>query len=277
MKKILKILRVVLAAVVVLIIVAVVLVYLFAGRALKTGIESAGTKALDVNVSLRDVDLSLIGGKVRLEDLVIDNPPGYQHDRLLELDDARVQVDLRSLLTDTVNIRDIRLDGIVVVLEQRGISSNNLQDVLAKLKSEEKPETEPSGKKLHIDNLEISNVTVKVKLIPIPGKVDTVTLKLKPIKMTNLGGDNKLDTVALISKILVAIAGGIAEQGVGLIPDGILNPLKDQLQNLGALSGALLKEGGKLLEKGTDLGKGVTEGLKGLFKPKEKQPQDPAQ
>jgi len=277
MKKTLKILRFVLAVVVVLVIVAVVLVYLFAGRALKIGIESAGTKALDVGVRLRDVDLSLIGGKVRLEDLVIDNPPGYQHERLLQLDDARVQVDLRSLLTDTVNIRDIQLDGIVVVLEQRGISSNNLQDVLAKLKSEEKPETEPSGKKLHIDNLEISNVTVKVKLIPIPGKVDTVTLKLKPIKMTNLGGDNKLDTVALISKILVAIAGGIAEQGVGLIPDGILNPLKDQLQNLGALSGALLKEGGKLLEKGTDLGKGVTEGLKGLFKPKEKQPQDPAQ
>ena len=274
MKKILKILRVVLAVVVVLIIVAVVLVYLFAGRALKIGIESAGTKALDVNVSLRDVDLSLIGGKVRLEDLVIDNPPGYQHERLLQLDDARVQVDMRSLLTDTVNIRDIRLDGMVVVLEQRGISNNNLQDVLAKLKSKEKPESEPSGKKLHIDNLEISNVTVKVKLIPIPGKVDTVTLKLKPIKMTNLGGDNKLDTVALISKILVAIAGGIAEQGVGLIPDGILNPLKDQLQNLGALSGALLKEGGKLLEKGTDLGKGVFEGL---FKPKEKQDEDPAQ
>jgi len=92
--------------------------------------------------------------------------------------------------------------------------------------------------------------------------------------MTNLGGDNKLDTVALISRIVVAIASGIAEQGVGLIPDGILNPLKDQLQNLGEFSGALLKEGGELLKKGTDLGKGVFEGL---FKPKEKQPQDPAQ
>jgi hypothetical protein len=133
-----------------------------------------------------------------------------------------------------------------------------------------KEQREPSGKKLHIDNLELSEVTVRVKLLPVSGKSDTVTLKLKPIKMTDLGGDNKLDVEALSGKILVALGGGIAEQGAGVLPDEIIGSLSDQLKRLGALSGAWLDEGGRILKESTDLGKDITKGLKGLFKPKEK-------
>ena len=88
--------------------------------------------------------------------------------------------------------------------------------------------------------------------------------------MTDLGGDNKLDVAALSGKILVALAGGIAEQGAGVLPDEIIGPLSDQLKRLGGLSGALLDEGARILKEGTDLGKDITEGLKGLLKPKEK-------
>jgi hypothetical protein len=171
-----------------------------------------------------------------------------------------------------VNIKDIKLDGMTVVLEQRGVSGNNLQDVIKSIPSKDKQEAEPSGKKLHIDNLEISDVTVKVKLLSVvPGTGDTIPLNLRPIKMTNLGSDNKLDAAVLAGKILVAIAGGIAEQGVGVLPDEIINPLKGELKRLGALSGALLKEGGKILKGGKELGKGVGGVLEGLVKPEKKE------
>jgi len=75
----------------------------------------------------------------------------------------------------------------------------------------------------------------------------------------------------------VVLAAGVAEQGVGLIPDEILNPLKDQLGNLGALLGAGLEGGGKLLKGGADIGKGIgkgiSEGIGGLFKPRKKEGQ----
>jgi hypothetical protein len=274
MKKLRKVLLGIVIGIVTLVIAVVVLVNLFADRAVKIGIESAATKALNVGVTVDDAKLSIMAGKLALEKLVINNPPGYQYDKLLQLQNAKIEVDIRSLLSDTVNIKEIKLDGAEVTLEQKGITGNNLQDIIKSLPSSPKTEagTQPSGKKLHIDNLELSNVTVKAKLLPIPGKVDTVTLKLAPIKMTNLGGDNKLDTAALSSKILVAITQGIAEQGAGILPDDMLGSLKSTLAKTAELGKEVLKTGenlGKDVLKTTEgLGKGVTEGLKGLLKPK---------
>lgn len=274
MKKLRKVLLGIVIGIVTLVIAAVVLVNLFADRAVKIGIESAATKALNVGVTVDDAKLSIMAGKLALENLVINNPPGYQYDKLLQLQNAKIEVDIRSLLSDTVNIKEIKLDGAEVTLEQKGITGNNLQDIIKSLPSAPKTEAgaQPSGKKLHIDNLELSNVTVKAKLLPIPGKVDTVTLKLAPIKMTNLGGDNKLDTAALSSKILVAITQGIAEQGAGILPDDMLGSLKSTLAKTAELGKEVLKTGenlGKDVLKTTEgLGKGVTEGLKGLLKPK---------
>jgi hypothetical protein len=230
MKKARKVVRIVLLAVVILVIVVAAAIRLFADRAVKMGIEKAGSKALNVGV--------------KFQNLAIDNPPHYQQEKLLELKDAYIAVNVRSLLSDVVNIKDIKLVGANLVVEQKGISSNNLRDIMKSI---------PSGKKLHIDNLELSEVTVRVKLLPVSGKSDTVTLKLKPIKMTDLGGDNKLDVAGLSRKILLALAGGVAEQGEGVLPDEIIGSLSDQLKRLGALSGAWLDEGGRILKEGTDL------------------------
>ena len=281
MKKSLKVLRIVLLVVVAVVVAVGAAIYFFADRALKMGIEMAGSKALNVGVSVGDVDLSILGGSVGFQNLVIDNPKGYEHDKLLKLKDAHIAVRVKSLLSDVVNIKEIKLVGADVVLEQKGLS-NNLQDIVKSMPAKEEQKEEPSGKKLHIDNLELTEVKVKVKLLPLPGRVDTIPLTLSPIRMKDLGSDDKLDAAMLSSKILLAIAGGIAEQGAGILPDEIIGPLTGELKRLGAASAVLLKEGGKVLEGGVDLGKGaveggkdigkdITKGIGGLFKPKKKE------
>lgn len=264
MKKLRKFLSIMLSAIAILIVIAALAVKLFADNALAMAIESAGTKALNVGVSVGEVDLSILRGRLGIRNLVINNPPGYQHDTLLELREGRITVDTRSLLSDVVNIKEITLDGVNVVLEQRGISGNNLQDIIKQLSAKGEQSSEPAGKKLHIDSLELTNVRVKVKLLPIPGKMDTLNLKLAPIRMTDLGGENDLDTVALARKLLLAIAGGIAEQGAGLLPDEMLGSLVSELGKLGALPDALMETGGKLLKASTDLGKGATDAGKSV-------------
>jgi hypothetical protein len=279
MKKGLQSLRIIVAAVLIAVVVILILINAFAGRAVKLGIEVGATKALNVAVKVRDVSLSLTGGKLGLTELSIDNPPGYQHDKMLELNKARVAVDIKSLLSDTVNIKEIYLDGVDVVLEQRGVSGNNIQDIISSIETKEKEPSrpaEPSGKKLHIDSLEISNVTVKAKLLPIPGKGDTVTLKLSPIKMTNLGGDNKMDVAKLSSKILLAIADGVVRQGAGVLPGDMVNTMKSSVSRTMELGKTAAEEGKKVVESGKDaieggkdIGKELGEGLKGIFKRKE--------
>jgi hypothetical protein len=276
MKRALKILYVVLIVVVVLAAAAVISVGLFANSALKFGIETAGTKALNVGVKVGEVDLSILGGSLDLENLVIDNPPGYQHKTLLELGQGRVAVDIGSLLSDTVNIKEVKLDSVNVTLEQRGISGNNLQDIIKSLPkgevAEEKPkEAEPSGKKLRIGTLELTNVTVKAKLLPVPGKADTVTLKLAPIVMKDLGGEEKVDVAKLSAKILRAIAKGVAEQGAGVLPDDMTSAMKTTLSETMELGKTAAEEGRKAIEEGTGAGKKIIEGLGGLLKKKEEE------
>jgi len=267
----------ILVAVLIVVVVVGVLVTLLGDRAIKIGIETAATKVLGVDVTVEDVSLSLLGGALDLNSLVINNPAGYEHPALLELSDAHVEVDVKSLLSDTVNIKDVKLDGVTVVIEQKGLT-NNLKEVLSSIPSgaeaEEQPEGEQeSGKQLRIANLEISNVKVKVKLLPIPGKADTVELTLAPIKMTNLGGDKKLDTAKLAAKVLTAIAKGVAQQGTNVLPTEIIGPIKSTLTAQGAIVvetgkkvlGESQKLGEDVMEKGKGIGEGAVDAIKGIF------------
>jgi hypothetical protein len=274
MKKALKkILYIMLAAIVVLIIVVVLAITLFANSALKIGIQTAGSKALSVPVSVDSVNLSILRGKLGMKNLVIDNPADYEHDKLLQLKSGQVKVDIGSLLSDTVRIEEIKLDGMNVVLEQKGLTSNNIQEIIKSLpKGKTSPEQEEKkmGKKLHIANLELTDITVQAKLLPVPGKSDTVKFTLSPIKMTDLGSDEKMDVAALTGKILLAIATGIAKEGAGVLPDGMVDTMKESLDITLKLGKTVGEEGKKLLDTGKEAGSGLIEGVKGLLKPKDK-------
>ena len=82
-----------------------------------------------------------------------------------------------------------------------------------------------------------------------------------------------MSVATLTAKILGAIAMGVAEQGVGIIPDEILGPIKGVLGTGSEViiggGKEVLKGAGEVLKIGTDAGKGITDGIKGIFKKKE--------
>ncbi len=159
---------------------------------------------------------------------------------LLELGDGVVNLDIGSLMSNTIKIQLVKLDNTKLTIEQKGLT-NNLNEILNKLPKEEKqatPKTEKPGKNLTVNKLEITNTNVRVKLLPIPGKSDTVSLKLDPIVMENLGTDKKLSVASLVAKVMGALATGVAKQGAGVLPD-------DMVKGIGSTLG-----------KATELGKG---------------------
>ncbi|NLK42067.1 MAG: AsmA family protein [Planctomycetes bacterium] len=270
------------AAVVVLVVLVVVLVGLFGNHAVKAGIEKAGRYALKVGVHLDSAALSLFGGTLTLDSLVIDNPEGYQHPTLLTLEQGFVAVDTGSLLSDTVEIEKIQLDNITLTLEQKGLTSN-LQEVLNNLPVSDAP-SEPDqkpGKNLKIKELHINGVRVNAKLLPLPGRADTVSLRLSPITLRDIGTDEPIDTVQLTGVVLAAIAGGIVEQGKDMLPTDMLNTLGQSAARIGQ---ELLQEGlnigtkllegtgtlGKdILDSAGDIGKDAGEAIRGIFQRKE--------
>ena len=266
-----KIVKFVVLPIIILFVVLWSAFYLLGGLILKAGVEKAATKTLAVPVTIEDMDISILKAAIGINGLIVQNPPGYTYKNLLELSEARVTASIGSLLNDTVHIKELKLDGMNLVIEQK-VLSNNLQEVISSIsaKGKQQSESETAGKKLHIDNLEITNVTVKAKLLPVPGKADTVTIKLNPIRMTDLGGDDKLDVAELSGKILLAIATGVAGQGAGLLPEGMTDTMKATLSETAELGKTAVKEGKELLEEGKDTGKKLIEGFKGLLKPKKK-------
>ncbi len=253
-----KTISIIVLCIIILALVLWVVLYSLGGYLLKTGIETAGTKALGVPVEVGDVQLSILKGTIGITDLVVKNPPGYTHKDLLVLGQCTISADVGTLLSDVVRVKELKLDNLNLTLEQKMLS-NNLQDVIGSLKGKKAETGEPSGKKLHIDMLEINGISIKVKLLPIPGKADTVNLNLAPIRMKNLGSDNKLDAGILAGKIMLAVAEGIAEQGVEVLPAQMVNTMKSTL-------GKTISVGKAAAEKG----KGILETIeKGLLKPKE--------
>ncbi|MCK4998022.1 MAG: hypothetical protein KAS23_00755 [Anaerohalosphaera sp.] len=268
-----KVLKIVGIAVVVLIVAIILLVQVFGGSAVKVGVEKAGTAAMKVNVALDGASLNIFGGSMSLKGLVIDNPEGYENRHLLELENAAVDVELGSLLGDTINIEKVFVDGMTFVIEQKGLT-NNLKEIMNNLPKSEGGEEEPAdkdqgeGKNLKISDLELKNISVKVKLIPLPGQADTVTIKLDPIVMKDLGTEDKMSFATLTGKILTAVATGVAKQGAGLLPDDLTNSLKD----ITGMLGEGIKDIGKGLEDATkglgegakDIGKGLEDATKGI-------------
>jgi uncharacterized protein involved in outer membrane biogenesis len=241
------------------IVVGIIAFRLFGDNLIKKGIIKGASSALKVQVELGSVNLWVLGGSVNLKDLVVHNPQGYELPNLMKLGGASVKVRIGSLMSDKVDIDYIILDNIEVSIEQKGFSTN-LNDVLKSLPKSEKKAPAPSepaapGKKLYIKTLEINNVTVNAKLLPIQGKSSEVTFKIAPIKMTDLGSDNKLDVATLTGKILEAIAEGVAKQGADLLPADVTGSLKSGL--------------GKTGEAVQSTGKKIGEGILGIFKKKD--------
>jgi len=259
MKKLNKILRIIFLAILILIIVAVVAVNLLADHALKMGIESPVAKGLNIEIEVGDVDLSIMVGKLVVKNLSVMNPPVYQNDELLVLKNTEIEVEAKSLLSEVVNIRQIKISDVEVIIEQRSVSENNLQDIIKAIS-----ESTLEAKMLRVDNLEISDITVKVDLIPGSDQTEPMALKLSPITMTRLGYDEQLDTAALLKKIIYALADSIVKEGISVLPTDIIGTMTSTLNKT-------IDFGTKIIEGKENIGKEITEGLKNLFKPKKEE------
>jgi hypothetical protein len=260
MKSAKKILTWVGVTILVILLVLIIGFNLFGAGMIKTVVEVAASSNLGVPVTVKSVSLALLRGKFEIQGLVVNNPPGYANPTLFELGDGVVNLDIGSLMSDTIKIQLIKLDNTKLTIEQKGLT-NNLKEILDKLPKEEKKEPAPTtptaakpGKNLVITKLEITGTNVQVKLLPIAGKSDTISLKLDPIVMENLGTDSTLKMGSVIGKVLGALATGVAKQGAGVLPDDMVKGI------------------GSTFDKAAEAGKGVVEGIKGIFGGKKTDP-----
>ena len=225
--------------------ILVVLVLAFAGlelsldKIVEKAVNAAAPAALGVPVTLQESDVSLVRGKAALKGLHVGNPEGYKTDGLLDLDSISVDVDNSTLLSDTLVVKSIAIEGLVVTYE-KGLLNSNLGALIDQLSAgkEEKPEKEGEakeetageekpGKKVIIEKLTISGSKMNFSITGAAALTGggAIPIPLPPITLTDLGKEKEgVTPVEAIQNVLKAILGaaGSAISGAGnLIGDGV--------------------------------------------------------
>ena len=239
----------VLAVLVVLLVVGVVVVVLLLNGIVKSAVQSAGTSATGATTTLGGVDLSLLGGTATIQDFVLANPEGFTAGPLFSLGSAEVQIKSGSLLSGTVVVPRVHIDGahLTVVFENGKLNLSELRKEIAKRAGEAAADTasETAGKNIVIEDLRITNTKVTGSIALFPGSEPiAVKLTIADIAKQNIGSDGsglKLDDV--VGLILETVALNATEEIAKGVPG--LGDLEDML-------GDVEKQASEAIDKGSE-------------------------
>ena len=258
---------------IILVIFVVVVVWLLIDPIAKSAVQSGASAALGVKTSLKTISVRPLRGTVVMNGLTIANPEGFSSVHLMDADRFEVEVATASLLSDTVEIRRLELDGLEVHIEQK-LPFSNVAKIMKNIKSSsaEKDKDKSAGKKVEIELVSIKNVVAHFHLPAVMGKAKIVEVEVPLIELKNVSSD-KGSSVAgqLVAQLFPAILSSIIKNGQGLVPTEFLNDLDSQVLDLaGALGGERLeqiKSIGESLKKTPvkPLGKGAKDVMEGIF------------
>jgi len=239
-----KIRRIVLALILLAVVVAVIGVFGIDVLA-KAGVEKGATYALGVETTVGRMDLSLLGGGLRMEELRIANPEGFASPAFVESGKFSLDMDPGSIFTDTVVVNDFELNGLTLRIEQK-LTGSNVGKILGNLKrfeSADKSKTESPGKKIKADRIVVKSVTAEFYLSGGGFANGPITVVIPEIEITDLQSDDPsgLTTARLVSKIVQEVLAKVFAQSDGAVPGDVLRGLDSQLSTLKGAVGERLR------------------------------------
>ncbi|MCE5279715.1 MAG: hypothetical protein ABFD92_20190 [Planctomycetaceae bacterium] len=215
----------------------------------KSGIEQGGKYALGVDTAVKDVNISLLNGSTRIDQLKIANPQGFKSPHLINTGLFSMEVQPSSVIGSPVQISSLVLDGLDVNIEMAG-GKNNISVILDHVKqlgggaNKQQPDDKSPGKKIKVDMLVIRNVVANFYL----GAGAPLTVKVPAIELKNLSSDGPDGATigTLISRIFPAVIAAVAEKGKGAIPGDLTRILNHDAT---AAANAMGEQAGKMLQQ----------------------------
>ena len=184
----------------------------------KKAIETGATYALGVQTSLQRADIGILSGDFRLSGLQVANPEGFTSERFLKLGTGELDVTMRSLTKDTVEVPKLALDDVEMTLEKKGGESNykvilnNLKRFQSAKKKDQDAGKPEKGKQFVIHEIVITNVLAHAHLFGIGGQLDSVQVPLDEIRLTDVGSEG-LTFSQMTDIVIQAIMAGVLKSG----------------------------------------------------------------
>ena len=248
MKKAIKIIVGIVVVFLILLVGFIVSLAVTIGPLVKSAAAKGGPHALGVNMSVGDVKLRPLAGKLTITDVKIGNPEGYSEKDSFAVKTVDVALKTKSLFQgDTIYIEKILIEAPAILYETKD-GTSNFEKMLEKAKraeTEDKEKDDPKDadgkpkKKVIIEEFVLQDSKVAYSSKVTFGK--PITVPLPTIKVNDIGKNS----------------GGVTGvEALGRIFPEIVGGLKD------AVAGAVTAVGGTAVDaakQGTDAAKAVAE------------------
>lgn len=276
MKKAFKIIVKTLVWVAVLVVLALLTLPLWVGPVVRTAANAVTPKYTGTDFNLGAFGLNYYTGYLHVGDMRLDNPEGYRPVKAATLGSLDVDVDMSTVLSDTIVIRDILVKDVFVSMTSKG-GTNNFAAIAAyatkdspkagkSAEKDEEPASSGTGRKVVVDRIRLEGVSMQYEMIPIP----LPTITLKDIGRESNGVEFKDAWFAIwdaVQKSVTTVGGGLINLGTGVIEQGT-NFIGAGIEGAASAvdaTGKALNKASDAVDSAAEKIKDVGKSFKGLF------------
>ena len=237
------------------------------GPIIKRAVNSYGPKITKTELHVADVGVSVFSAEAKIKQFFLGNPAGFKTPSAMNVGSVFVNVDEKSLTSDTIVIDQIEVMRPEITYEKRE-KSDNLNTILKNItktsnsekRSKKESEKDGAGKKLIIRNFIVKEGKVNLELSVYGIKDKNIRATLPDIHLKDIGKKNNGASPAeAFKEVFAALYGTITSPAVTdvlnkeLASIGVnLNSLgEDTIKQLGGSSGNVegLKDVGKKVKE----------------------------
>ncbi|QSH41720.1 hypothetical protein P0136_06580 [Lentisphaerota bacterium ZTH] len=248
----------------IVVIIALVVVFAYLDTIVAGGIRKFGSEALGTKVSVSNVYISVLNGNLKISGLKIANPDGYLKPDAFKMGSFAVDMDIKSIFSDTIVIKKITISDMNVDYEPTIKGGSNLKDLQnnvaqysARSKKAEPAVKEPAKptapapegkkKKVIIEELVVNNGTVQVSSKMLN---QSASVTLNKFEMQDIGKKNN-DPVVVFNEVFTKLLDQIAKDlsqakisGLDLssIKEGLLKNIDDNGDNTARTIGKSIRD-----------------------------------
>ncbi|MFY0683154.1 MAG: hypothetical protein JXR20_01280 [Balneola sp.] len=189
----------------------------------KSNIEESGSALLKTEVEVDDIDISLFGGVAEMDGFIVHNPEGFSNEAAILLKGIEIELDLQSLLSETVIVNKIHVQNPEIFFEQKQ-AKVNLRELSKNIDLDSEDESE---KALIIKQIVLEEG--KVRVLSELEKEREINASIDRIELTNIGEAGSSTTQQALKEILEPI---IKEAISEAVKSGLLDKLDETIKDL---------------------------------------------
>ncbi|CAN5233118.1 hypothetical protein BH23BAC3_BH23BAC3_06900 [soil metagenome] len=190
----------------------------------KSNIEEIGTEMTGTRVTVESVSISPFSGRGTISGFRVANPEGFAQDYAVEMDEFSIELDIWTLFSDEIIIRDITILAPFIYVEQQ-LPENNIQTILQNINRMDS--FEASDSEMIVEHFLLQNGTVD--LYTEVGGERSARVAIETIELHDLGRGGGQQAV---EDIVQRIAEEVGERALRAALESGGEQLRDAIRDL---------------------------------------------